>query len=81
MNPFEMKDKNLIPLTVLDTVIRRERRGGNLVEITHVPLHEVDAEDLADLCHRFRAEIFEKAGKLDPDYPDGLDDPDDPLKA
>ncbi len=32
-----------------------------------LPLSEVDPRTLADMCAAFRAEIFRKAGKMDPD--------------
>ncbi len=32
-----------------------------------LPLSEVDPKTLAEMCVAFRAEIFRKAGKMDPD--------------
>jgi hypothetical protein len=36
--------------------------GGDTV----VPLKSLDADELSAQCDRFRAEVFQKAGKFDP---------------
>lgn len=33
-----------------------------------IPLKDLDAETLEDLCIRFRADVFKKAGKQDPQF-------------
>ena len=38
-----------------------------------IPLRELSAETLAELCDRFRADVFAKAGKLDPKAPVNVD--------
>lgn len=35
---------------------------------TAFPVDVLDPEDLADLCDRFRADVFKKAGKTDPGH-------------
>jgi hypothetical protein len=38
-------------------------------EAPSIPLSELDADALSLLCDEFRAEVFRKAGKRDPDEP------------
>lgn len=38
-------------------------------ELPSYPLRDVPAEDLAEMCDEFRAEVFRKAGKADPALP------------
>lgn len=33
---------------------------------TSIPLADVDAQELSDMCDQFRADVFRKAGKEDP---------------
>lgn len=35
------------------------------------PITEIDADALSSLCDEFRAEVFRKAGKADPNPPAG----------
>lgn len=42
------------------------RRQDGFKESPSYPLKDVPAEDLAQLCDEFRAEVFRKAGKIDP---------------
>lgn len=41
-------------------------RGSGWQQLPSVPLVDVDAQDLSEMCDAFRAEIFKKAGKKDP---------------
>ncbi len=44
----------------------RPRQAGFNAEPPTLPLKELDAEALSALCEDFRAEVFRKAGKVDP---------------
>ena len=58
--PFDAPD-----VIVLKTPPRPRHEGFNLNNsVMHVS--EVDAETLSKLCNDFRAEVFKKAGKIDP---------------
>jgi hypothetical protein len=41
-------------------------RQNGFKEAPAIPLSEIDADVLAALCDTFRAEVFTKAGKVDP---------------
>ncbi len=41
--------------------------AGHRNDVPSYPLKDIPAEDLAELCDTFRAEIFRKAGKTDPE--------------
>lgn len=41
-------------------------RSEGFKESPSYPLKDVPAEDLAEMCDAFRAEVFRKAGKADP---------------
>lgn len=59
----------LLPMRVPNFVIQkmppRPRQEG-MVESPKFALAELDADTLAGLCDEFRAEVFAKAGKVDP---------------
>lgn len=42
------------------------QRGDGFVQAPSFRLSLLEPEELADLCDRFRAEVFKKAGKSDP---------------
>ena len=44
-------------------------RGKKWDDVTQYELHELDADTLSDLCDRYRASVFEIAGKKDPRQP------------
>lgn len=43
------------------------KRQDGFTPTDGIPLREIDAEELSDMCDAFRAEIFKKAGKPDPE--------------
>lgn len=55
----------LVPSFVSIKQPARPRQEG-LQESPSLPLSEIPAETLADMCDDFRAEVFRKAGKRDP---------------
>ncbi len=60
----------LRPFQVPNFVLGEERPGGRQDGPHITPgfaLKEIDAETLAQLCRDFRAAVFAKAGKVDPD--------------
>lgn len=44
----------------------KRQDGFNPDSVPKWHISEVDAETLAEQCDKFRAEVFEKAGKVDP---------------
>lgn len=54
-----------VPNFVLATQAARPRQEG-FTEAPKYALSELPAETLADLCDKFRADVFARAGKLDP---------------
>jgi hypothetical protein len=59
----------LLPFTTPNFVIGRfaaRPRQEGITEGPKWPLSEIDADALSALCDEFRAEIFRKAGKADP---------------
>lgn len=47
-----------------------EEHDGTLrgaIQARSFPLRELDADELAELCRQFRAEVFRKAGRIDPE--------------
>jgi hypothetical protein len=58
-----------VPWSTPNFVITRYEvrpREEGITEGPKLPLAQVDAATLAELCDEFRREIFEKAGKPDP---------------
>lgn len=59
----------LLPMRVPNVVIQktdaRPRQEG-MVEAPKYALKDIDPATLARLCDQFRADVFEKAGKIDP---------------
>lgn len=49
---------------ILDMPPRARQEG--LAPLPGIPLCDVSAENLADLCDQFRAEVFRKAKQVDP---------------
>lgn len=67
---MEIKVK-LRPFTVPNFVLAETStrpRAEEFGEPPSFPLADVDAEALEALCVQFRADIFKKAGKTDPDH-------------
>lgn len=61
LRPFQTPN-----FVIADTPARPLEQG--FTEPPAWPLAEVDAESLAKLCDDFRAEVFRKAGKRDPQF-------------
>ncbi len=55
-----------VPNFVIQVVPPRPRQEG-FTEAPKYALAEIPAEDLASLCDDFRAAVFAKAGKADPE--------------
>lgn len=47
----------------------RPRQEGVNFDRSSMSIKDIEASDLADLCDRFRADVFKKAGKADPKEP------------
>ena len=59
----------IVPNFVNQEVPPGKRQDG-IHALPAIPLSEVDAQTLADMCDAFRAEVFRKAGKADPVAPE-----------
>lgn len=55
----------LVPSFVTQEMPPRQRQDG-FTEGPKWPLNEIPADVLAAMCDDFRAEVFRKAGKVDP---------------
>jgi hypothetical protein len=47
--------------------VRISPDGTNAISIATLPLKEIDANTLDRLCEQFRTDVFNKAGKSQPD--------------
>lgn len=54
-----------VPNFVIQKMPFRSRQEG-MVESPKYALADIPSDDLASLCDQFRAEVFRKAGKVDP---------------
>lgn len=50
------------------TVVVVEGQAGTTFPTASIPLTKVPEAVLAELCNDFRAAVFEKAGKVDPQH-------------
>ena len=58
----------LEPFNVPDTVEVTPFEGVTKEGITRISLSEIPSDALAELCEKFRNQVFEKAGVRDPRY-------------
>lgn len=71
IKPFQVPNFAIVevPKSQQETVYRGDERSFNAASAgstISIPLSDVDAESLSDLCDEFRKSVFEKAGKKDP---------------